>query len=351
MPILLLGGFVIDWFTLNRIDQIFDNMVFVVHLFLSGSAILFLHATDEHYLQDHPARHKFRRWASLVLLFSIGALYSGFFIFYLRSASFLSSWVVVLALLGIMLSTEWRKSLYEHRAIQMGIYYLAILCYCIFTFPMIVNDVGAMVFVLSGLISLVLMGGYWYLMRRIDRDLLREYRAGILAGILGVFMVTNFLYFMNIIPPIPLSLKQRSPYMYIEKRATDEGATYYHAVYEKTPWYDIIHKRSRVLSWQEGQPVFVFASVFAPSNIVAEIRHCWDWFDPDAESWQPSTCIPITIAGGRVDGYRGFSRKSSVWPGRWRVRFVTDRGQPMGAVYFKVVERRIDPGDVRSEVL
>jgi hypothetical protein len=350
MPLVLIGGFVVDWFTLNQIDQVFDNMIFVIHLVLSGGAIAFLHATDERYLQEHPKRATYRRRAFLLMFFSLGALYSGFFIFYLRSSSLLTSWIIVFGLLAIMLSTEWLQEYYEERSVQVGVYYMALLCYSIFVVPILINKIGAGVFILSSVVSLVAIAGYVALLRFFDKELFAEYRAGLLAGIIAIVTVTNLLYFMNIIPPIPLSVKYRSPYSYIEKQTTSDGIQY-RAVYEATPWYNILRKRTHALPWQPGQPVYVFASIFAPTDIETTVRHCWEYLDTDTEKWEASTCIPITIAGGRADGYRGFSQKGSIWPGRWRVRFVTQRGQVLGMVHFRIVEREIEGDRVRAENL
>ncbi|MCB9809022.1 DUF2914 domain-containing protein [Candidatus Nomurabacteria bacterium] len=350
MPLILIGGFVADWFTLNRIDQVFDNLIFVIHLVLSGTAIAFLHATDFEYLQDHPKVETWRRWAQGIMLFSFGALYSGFFIFYLRSASFLTSWFLVLGLLAIMLATEWKQNYFLHRTVQIGVYYFALLCYSIFLIPILTNKISAGMFILSSLVSLAVAGCFVWVLWWLDRYGIRERSAGIVAGILGIVVIMNFFYFMNIIPPIPLSLQNKAPYLSITKEETSDGLIY-HTAYEKTPWYNVIRTRSHRIAWQDGKGVYVFASVFAPNNIHAQIRHCWEWFDDAARAWKSATCIPITIVGGRDGGYRGFSTKSNVWPGRWRVRFLTKRDQELGQLRFRIVERQVDEKRLEIEAL
>lgn len=349
-PAILLGGFVADWFTLNRIDQVFDNIIFIVHLILSGLAIVFLHATDEEYMMDNPKREVFRKRAWGVMLFSFGALYSGFFIFYLRSASFVTSWAVVIGLLAIMLSTEWKRDFYTHRTVQIGIYYFALLCYSIFVVPILANEIGAGIFILSTILSLAVGGLFVYLLWFLDPVGIDVRRSGILSAMIGTAVLMNFLYFMNIIPPIPLSLQYKAPYVSMYKQQDSSGLNYIGG-YEKAPLYDILHKRSRVIPWSPGNNVYAFAAVFAPNDIRTQIRHCWEYFDTEKKTWESATCIPITIVGGRDGGYRGFSQKSNLWPGKWRVRFLTQRNQSLGVLRFKIVSGQLDEDKIRFDTL
>ena len=350
MPLILLGGFVVDWFTLNRIDQVFDNIIFIVHLVLSGLAIVFLHATDYEYLQEHPKREKFRTWAWGVMLFSFGALYSGFFIFYLRSASFVTSWIIIISLLAIMLSTEWKKDFYSHRTVQVAVYYLALLCYSIFVVPILTNKIGAGMFIISSILSLAVGGLFVYLLWFLDEEGVAIRRSGILSSMIGIVVLMNFLYFMNIIPPIPLSMQYKATYLSIDREESSAGLSYT-AAYEKTPWYNFVQKRNHTIYWEPGRSVYTFASVFAPTNIRTQIRHCWEYFDDTTRTWESATCIPITIVGGRDGGYRGFSQKSNLWEGKWRVRFLTKRDQVLGVQRFRIVEGQADANNIRFDTL
>jgi hypothetical protein len=350
MPLILMGGFVADWFTLNRIDQVFDNIIFIVHLVLSGLAVAFLHATDHEYLQDHPRREKFRTWAWGIMLFSFGALYSGFFIFYLRSASFVTSWAVIIGLLAIMLSTEWKRDFYTHRTVQIGVYYFALLCYSIFLVPILTKQIGAGIFILSTILSLAVGGLFVYLLWFLDEEGINIRRSGILSVMIGTAVLMNFLYFMNIIPPIPLSMQYKSPYVQMSKQETSAGLTY-RAGYEKTPWYNILHESSRVIPWEPGRNVYVFAAIFAPTDIRTQIRHCWEYFDTDTRTWESANCIPIAIVGGRGGGYRGFSQKGNLWEGKWRVRFLTQRNQTLGILKFRIIEGTPDADKIEFHLL
>ena len=136
------------------------------------------------------------------------------------------------------------------------------------------------------------------------------------------------LYFLNWIPPIPLSLKFGGVYHQIEK-IRDE----YVLTYEKGPWYAI---------WKESNdrvgvdaPVFCFSSVFAPVTLQTTIYHHWQWRPLDEpDSFMTTDRIPITITGGRETGYRFYTTKHRVQPGEWRVNVETDDGRILGRMTF-----------------
>lgn len=349
-PAILLGGFVADWFTLTRIDQVFDNVIFIIHLTLSGLAIVFLHATDSEYLQYHSQREKFRKWGWGIMLFSFGALYSGFFIFYLRSASFVTSWAIVMGLLAIMVSTEWKRDVYIHRTVQIGVYYLALLCYFIFLVPILANHMGAGIFIMSTILSLAVGGLFVFLLWFLDEDGIERRRIGIFSLLLGTALVMNFLYFTNIIPPIPLSLQDTGVYLSLERRESAQGLSYIGG-YQEAPWYNIFRTQRRIIPWQPGKDIYVFGAVFAPYDIETQIRHCWEYFDTYSRSWERAHCIPIPIIGGRDGGYRGYSQKTNVWKGLWRVRFLTQRNQSLGVVRFQIIQGNVPRNELRYEML
>ena len=55
------------------------------------------------------------------------------------------------------------------------------------------------------------------------------------------------------------------------------------------------------------------------------------------KEWISASRISFPIRGGREEGYRGFSQKSNVFPGSWRVYVETKDGQIIGRIRFDVV--------------
>ena len=86
----------------------------------------------------------------------------------------------------------------------------------------------------------------------------------------------------------------------------------------------------------EGQPVFVFSSVFSPADLDTEIVHHWQYFDQRTNRWKSAGYIAFPIVGGRDDGFRGYTQKDNLFEGAWRVDVETKRGQLIGRETFRV---------------
>jgi len=81
------------------------------------------------------------------------------------------------------------------------------------------------------------------------------------------------------------------------------------------------------------QGVYAYTSVRAPRGLKEQIYHEWIHNGESVER------IPLNIAGGREEGYRAWTRKQQ-FPqdavGTWKIRVVTDSGQLLGAIEFRV---------------
>lgn len=338
MPGAIALGFLIDALTLTQIDRVFDNAVFITHLLIVGTLITALFAKNT----LRGKRWKIAERESLlntIVIFSFGALFSGFIIFYSRSGSLASSWPFILLLAGLMIGTEIKRAYYQKLVFQISFYYLAIFSYLIFFLPVIFAKVGVGMFVASGLVSLVLIFFFLRLLKKIDFKNYEEYLPAIWKRVVIIFLLFNFLYFTNIIPPVPLSLKFKAVYHSVEST----GENTYQGSYEKAGWYNIFGKRSRTIHKDEGEPVYVFASVFAPTRLETSIFHSWHYYDSEAVKWVKTDRIKIPITGGRDEGFRGYSMKQNLWPGKWKVVVETQRGQRLGQIRFTISDKDREP--------
>ncbi len=138
------------------------------------------------------------------------------------------------------------------------------------------------------------------------------------------------LYFLNIIPPIPLAIRDAGPYHEILR---ENGS--YTMMSED---YSILDKLipGKTLHIQDGSRIYVYSSIFAPGKLNAIIIHEWNYYDPKLDQWITKDSLAFPISGGRDAGYRGFSFKTDLEPGRWRVNIETSRGQVLGRVKFKI---------------
>ncbi len=141
------------------------------------------------------------------------------------------------------------------------------------------------------------------------------------------------LYFLNIIPPVPLSLKDIGMYHSVLKYSSGN----YLAMYEPAPWYEFWQDTSPTFTYEAGQSAYCFSSVYAPAKLTTPIYHVWQYYDPSTKSWEDEARISFAIAGGRPDGYRGFSVVTLSNPGAWRCNVETESGALIGRTSFTAV--------------
>ena len=334
VPIALSVGFVFDLFTLNRVDQVFDNGILILHLLIVGTTIGILIRKHLPFKKTALTERQTRIFQSLVT-FSLGALFSGFIIFYGRSGSVRTSWLFFIIMLIILIGTEVKKHYFQKIILQISLFYTALFSWAIFFIPVVTREIGIEIFVLSTITSLVLITLFMHILEHVNMHLIRKYKKKIYFRILMIAIIGNVFYFTNIIPPIPLSLKFKAVYHNVQ--SLPEGG--YLLQYEETPFWQFWRERSRTIHWQQGDNVFIFSEIFAPTQLNTTIIHQWEYFDTENRSWNRTDSIPITISGGREEGYRGFSQKRNLRYGTWRIKITNDRGQVLGVTQFTIKER------------
>lgn len=341
-------GFLWDNLTLSRIDRLFDNLVLASYLVIALGSIALLNAHGAGRLRGAWAR----RGADIfqfLLPFAFGGLFSGFLIFYSRSGPILASAPFLFILALFFFGNEFFKRHYARFVFQLAVFFTALFSYAALIVPVLLRRIGDAVFLLSGLAALLLFGGVLAALRRVARDEVQRSRR-ILLPIVGMIYITfNLLYFNNMIPPIPLSLKEIGVYHGVE-RAADGG---YRLFYEAAPWYALTRETSTVFHRAPREGAFVFSSVYAPTELRTEIAHRWEYFsatggpaspgDTTKGKWLLVNIIRFPISGGRAEGFRGYSVKENIQPGRWRVSVETLRGQVIGRLIFTVADAEAPP--------
>jgi hypothetical protein len=327
----LVGGFIFDYLTLQRVDYLFDNVLIIGYLLVSGASILIknIYETGKFHNKFTNSVYEF---LPFTLQFAFGGLFSAFTIFYSKSASFLSTGIFVLILFILMIGNEFFKKRYQKLVFQIGIYFVAIFSFSIYFLPVLIKKMGVIVFLGSGLLSLALIGIFIFLISRFAPTRYIESRKFIYLTVFGLWALLNILYFTNIIPPIPLSLKTGEVYHLIEKQT---GGGYLVTGEAKSKWYENL-TLPRKIYLTPGKGAYVFSSVFAPTDLNIRIVHDWQYYDEQDKKWISANRIAFPIRGGRNEGYRGFSKKESIFPGKWRVDIETERGQVIGRVRFDI---------------
>ena len=329
----LATGFIFDLIIANRPDSPTNNVLLLSYLFVSGGLILILNLRT---LRKKDVDVTPPLLLLLVLQFCFGGLASNLLILYGRSGTFAGSALFILVLVGMLIGNEFLKSRYAQLRFNIVVYYMLLLTYCIIAVPtFIFHSVGTLVFLASGLVSLVFIGFFLALVyvvvlrgRQRGHQL---YEVSFLVGF--VFVLFNAFYFLGIIPPVPLSLKNIGVYHSVQKIAPGT----YAGVYEDAPWYVFWRDTDNTYTVKGGEKATCFSSVFAPTGLSTPIFHRWEKYDDTKGAWTTISRISFPISGGRGEGYRGWTL-SGVTPGRWRCDVETQNGALIGRISFVVVE-------------
>ncbi len=326
----LFAGFVFDAFTMQRIDNLYTNSVFSFYFLLLGFSIILINYIEAgKYEREWVGRmHPF---LLILTQFAFGGLFSDFLIFYFRSGSLLSSWPFLAVLIILLIGNEYLRKQYERLIFQVSSLFVALFFFAIFIVPVVLRQMGPFIFILSGVIALGLVAGFIYLLGRLVPERVQQSKRLLICSITFLFLFINVLYFTNLIPPIPLSLKQTGVYHSIQHVGGD------YVVKEEKHSFLSAFEVFEDIHIKKGEPVYVYSAVFAPTDINVTVVHNWLHFDSKIERWVSVSRIPYTVIGGTDRGYRGYTQKTNLEEGKWRVNIETDRGQIMGRAAFEVV--------------
>ena len=330
-PLSLIAGFLADYYILlRRVDLWQSNLLLFSYIVISGLCIG-LFALIETGRLRHPWILKFTPFLPVIAQFAFGGLFNGFLALYSKSAAFAASWIFVALLAVLLLANERFVRFYMRFTSQIAIYFTALFSFLIFFLPVIFKKIGPLMFLASGIVSLVLVFLFLYVLSKVVPEVVAQSRTQIARTIAIIFIGFNVLYFTGAIPPLPLALREAGVY-HGASRVGDS----YRLLAEPTPWYASYLRYNTVFHRAPGESVYVFTAVFAPSGLTTTIFHEWQHYEASLGEWQTQETIPFFIVGGRDGGYRGYSIKSGVTAGSWRVNVVTEFGQMIGRVSFTV---------------
>lgn len=333
MSLVFFGGFFIDSLLLTRIDVLWSSVVLFAYLFLAGVAVC-LSALSQSSFWKGTIGARIFYWIPFVAQFAFGALFSGYFVFYVRSASLASSWVFIVFLGMLFLGNEFFKNHYQRLEFQVNILFIAIFFFATLYTPIVLHKMDSQVFLMSGVASLGIILLFVTLLFLVVPEKIKKIKSGLVVSIGSVFIFINILYFTNIIPPIPLSLKEAGVYHLVERT----GSGGYRAEGELTKWYNFFERYHPKIHLIPNEPIYFYSAVFAPTSFNVPIFHEWQYFDDVKNEWKTTDTLQFEVIGGRDGGYRGYSLKMNIFAGEWRVNVITKRGQHVGRTSFTVLE-------------
>jgi hypothetical protein len=326
----LVLGFIVDNITFAFIEISTAALALAGYLVLAAAGIALINMHERTGLLARIAL-KIHPFLAPSVQFSFGALFSAFTIFYSKSGSLTSSWPFMLMLVGLLVGNEFFRRRYLQMTFQAVMWFVALLLYAIFLTPILIGSIGVLSFVAGTIAALAVVAGFLFTLARIAPARFNSIKRMLAVSVVGVYIGLYGLYFTNLIPPIPLSLREIGVYHAVE-RLSDGG---YALVDEDRPWYEPIMP-GLTIHTAPNEPVYIFSAVFAPSRLTTPIVHRWQYYNEVRGEWVTTNTLNFSISGGRQGGFRGYTYKTQMEQGKWRVSVETTRGQVLGDITFTV---------------
>jgi len=324
---MLFLGFWLDYFTFTNIQINITLGLLLAYWFIAGVSIVFILLYDAGKLSEK--LRYIRLFSPLLIQLTFGAMLGGPFVFYWFSGSFWVSWPLILLVLGLMVSNEVFRHHFLKPKIQISIYFYITISLFSLVLPFIFHSLSPWLFVIAGLLSLIFIFLFILLLSSFRYEIKQQWKFFVL-WISIIFLCFNFLYFTNIIPPIPLSIKEARVYHNVQR----SGGSYILKGETETFWQKLVPGQTLHLSPDER--AYVYTAIFAPTELNTKILHEWQYYDGQKKAWVTRDNLSFNLVGGRKQGFRGYSWKSALTPGEWRIFVKTERGQTLGRIKFKI---------------
>lgn len=274
---------------------------------------------------------------SVMLSFILGSLLSYVLIYYTRSSDLMVSGPLILFIIIVVIINEFIKSTSIRMMIDSLLLIIASTFYIIFAVPFVLGSIGDKVFLLSILISTIFALLHISLMHIINsRRIIRE---GILSWLphkyylnllVAIPSLIGTLYFTNIIPAVPLTLSSSNVYSQVIRDASTGGYKFTgQSIQSYIPFVNPI-----AVPDANGN-LYYYSAVTAPSKLSANVNHSWQKYNTNTKSWDTLSNVSFPIYGGREGGFRGYSVKTNISKGLWRV-LVNIGNRHIGSFKFEV---------------
>ena len=331
-------GFLFDMAILKRIDEPKVMIQQAIYLLIACALMTIdlmefkAEINPEIKVEEEPpvGLKKLWKYREFFLHFFLGTLLNSYTIFYFKSASGITSFVFIFLLVAVLTISEFRRFGKSQHQVHMGLWSLCLISYFQSLIPILIGSIGVLVFLASGLVSILVFSFYYKIILRkfnLEADSLKKQ---VLYPYIMMHALFTLLYFSHAIPPVPLSVS----YMGIYHKA-DKSEDQYALSYTRS-WQKFWQHGDETFRARAGDTIIAFIQVFSPAKFKENLQVKWSFYDPKL-GWQAHDTIPLTVTGGREEGYRAVVRKSNYEPGKWRVQIETSRNDEIGRIGFTVV--------------
>lgn len=275
---------------------------------------------------------KYEEYLPLAIQFFLGGLCSAYVIYFSRSVSLTKTLSFFIILVILLFANELLKKRISNKYLQFSAYFFVNFTFFTFFVPVLIKEMSTKVFLISGAISLTITLCLIIFIYAISSSTRKELHIGKMLGLIsGIYLMINSFYFLNLIPPVPLALEEGLVAYNVEKKDNN-----YEVTYEKELWYRFWSNNNISHSYSQDSSVYVFTSIFAPTELKKAVAHQWKWYNSNTGDWEVTDRIEFEITGGRDGGYRGYTYKDGMIEGPWQVDVITENNQIIGMINFEI---------------
>lgn len=325
-----IGGFLFDIITLDRIDSwlvIIQQFIYLLIL----TAILIQLLLEKDKPSKEPSTKIGHYWLEYridVLHFIFGSLLSSYTLFFFKSSSLIVSAIFMLFMAALLVANETKRVQSLNVSFKFGLLALCVFCYLAYVIPVLLGKMGPAVFTVTICLGLL---PFFSLARKLESKLAnpKDAEKMITRPALCVCGALLVLYFLHLIPPVPLSLNYIGVFHDVKKNGDQ------YMLSHENPWWRFWHEGDQDFLAQPGDKIYVFFRMFSPERFSDQVRMSWFYKDPK-QGWLKADSVPIRVVGGRDEGFRGYGVKSNYMPGKWRVAIETTDELEIGRITFEV---------------
>ncbi len=331
-------GFISDNLLLPPVEHYSSHIILGLYMLSAAAGILLIQLVDSGQIKTGLVK-RLHPFLPATIQFLYGGLFSSLFVFYSRSASIGATWPFMTMLALMIIGNEIFRDRYKQLEFQVSVLFVTVFGFMIFYVPIIFNRIDATMFVLSGLVSLLIITLFIMVLLTLVPQAIRGSAKYLALAVGGLYVMINILYFTNSIPPLPLALRSAGVYHSVVKNDAGE----YVGRGEYLSWFNKYISRSPPYHHTDDLPVYFYSAIYAPTALYTPVYHEWQYFDQTKRGWVTASQVKFPIFGGRENGYRSYSTKENVTPGKWRVLVKTERGQELGQAGFTVIASPAEP--------
>lgn len=325
-----IGGIIFDFLTLSEIDSLASILQQIFYISSVGY-LLYLDFLSRYagFQFRFDRLNKLWVYRDAIIHFLMGGMLNMYSLFFLKSASIMSSFVFLGFMLGMIVANELQIVKENKISLKIALYFICVFSFFAILFPLGLGFVGFVPFSMAFVSTLFFVYFiYKIISKRIpDRKVLGRSLVLPSLTIINLFLI---FYVMGWIPPVPLSVQELGIYHNVEKSEYGD-----YVLYSEKPWWKFWQSGDQEFLAQTGDSIFVFVRIFSPTRFNDSVTLHWQLYN-EKRGWLTTDKIKMKISGGRKEGFRGYAFKQNYQEGDWRVLVETNDGHEIGRQSFWV---------------